>query len=216
MPVVWISAIILMLLGLPAGWAMANISYRLPERPEPPSKNRLTWLCAASVLIAGLACVWSAYYGHGWMVAGFTTLLAWQLLLLALVDAENFWLPDVLTIPLAITGLIANSVLPFPFGQGWMVSLLSAILAFSVLWLLALLYKLVRKRKGMGAGDPILLGAGCAWVGITEILSVMLWASLSALVVVVILRLARRDIDLSTRLPFGTFLSLGIIISWLF
>src|SRR5690606_16192371 len=65
--------------------------------------------------------VWAALWGHeaGWLFVGATAALGWQLLLIALIDAENFWLPDELTPPLIATGLIAAALLVrgWPLGQ---------------------------------------------------------------------------------------------------
>ncbi|MZE44191.1 prepilin peptidase, partial [Streptomyces sp. SID5477] len=49
------------------------------------------------------------------------------MLLIAIVDGENFWLPDVLTWPLAATGLIAAAL------SGWnqaIAHLIGAIVGF--------------------------------------------------------------------------------------
>lgn len=211
-----VTGLVLIVWALVTGWAMARISFRLPQNEEPAKARRYWLLPLACAAIAGLAAWWSDYHQYGVLAAVFTAVLGWQLLLIALVDAENYWLPDVLTLPLALTGLAANIWLEPPLGQGWMVSLVSALLAFAGLWTMALLYKLVRKKKGMGAGDPILLAAGCAWVGISDVLNVLLWASVSALLLILYLRLRKKDVGFGTRIPFGTFMALGFWLCWLF
>ncbi len=212
---VLLTGLVLIVLSLVAGWIIARISFRLPQNPEPVKARRYWVLPLACAAIAAIATAWSHYHQYGVLAAVFTTVLGWQLLLVGIVDAENFWLPDVLTIPLALTGLAANVFLEPPLGQGWMVSVLSALFAFCGLWLLAFIYKLVRKKKGMGAGDPILLAAGCAWVGFAKVLNVLLWSSASALVLIIVLRLMKKDVGFGTRIPFGTFLALGVWMSWL-
>jgi len=210
------TGLVLIACGLLAGWCAARISFRLPDNTEPAKARRYWILPLAYGAISAASVLWSSYHQYGVTAAVLTALLGWQLALLAIVDAENFWLPDILTIPLAVTGVLASVLLVPPLGQGWVMSLVSAALGFAGLWLLALLYQLLRKRKGMGAGDPILLGAGCAWVGIADVLTVLLWSSLSALCVIGYLRLRQHNIDFATRIPFGTFLALGIWMSWLF
>ena len=54
--------------------------------------------------------VWAGFSGSSWLMVAATAVLGWQLLLIAIIDAENFWLPDVLTWPLAATGLIAAAL----------------------------------------------------------------------------------------------------------
>lgn len=211
-----LTALGLILCALLVGWVMARISFRLPQNEEPAKARRYWLMPLACAVIAAAAAGWSHYNQYGVLAAVFTAILGWQLLLIAIVDAENFWLPDVLTLPLALTGLAANIWLDPPLGQGWMVSVISALMAFAGLWAMALLYKLVRKKKGMGAGDPILLAAGCAWVGISDVLSVLLWASITALAFIFYLRLRKAEVGFASRIPFGTFLALGFWMCWLF
>ncbi|NAV64527.1 prepilin peptidase, partial [Salmonella sp. zj-f54] len=76
-----------------------------------------------------------------------TAVLGWQLLLIAIVDGENFWLPDILTLPLIATGLVVA------MGAGWDVALthlIGAAAGFGGLWLVGWLYQAVRKRQGLG------------------------------------------------------------------
>ncbi len=145
--------------------------------------------------------------------AALTALLGWQLLLLAVVDAEHFWLPDVLTLPLLVTGLAAAAL---PGRTTPIDSLLGAAVGFAGLWMLARLYRLVRAREGLGGGDPFLLAAGGAWVGWIGLPSILLWAAVSGLSVVAARLLVRRPVSGTDRLPFGVFLAIGIALTWLF
>lgn len=163
-----------------------------------------------------LACagigVWAALSQPDLPSAAFTALLGWQLILLAVVDAEHFWLPDVLTLPLLVTGLVAAAVLP----TGSLVhSAVGAVAGFLGLWLLAIAYRRLRHRDGLGGGDPILLAAGGAWVAWIGLPSVLLWASVSALSLVGARLVLRRAVSGQDRLPFGPFLAIGIWLTWL-
>jgi leader peptidase (prepilin peptidase)/N-methyltransferase len=142
-----------------------------------------------------------------------SALLGWQLLLIAVVDAEHFWLPDRLTLPLIGTGLIATALLArgLPWPQ-----ILGAVMGFGLLWLLAWLYRRVRGRDGLGGGDPILFAGAGAWVGWTGLPSVLLWACATGLCVVLWRLLRRRPVRGEDRLPFGTFLALGVWLTWLY
>lgn len=157
--------------------------------------------------------VWAALAGGGWLMMAASALLAWQLILIAVVDAEHFWLPDVLTAPLAVTGLAAAAtlarVVPWP-------QLIGALAGFGMLWGLAWLYRRVRGRDGLGGGDPLLFGAIGAWVGWTGLPSVLLWACAVGMSLVFARLLLRRRVDGADRLPFGTFLAVGAWLTWLF
>ncbi|MEG1451847.1 prepilin peptidase [Brevundimonas sp.] len=211
-----VTGIALTLSGLAAGWLTAFASHRLPPLELGPKPRRYLVMPVACAFIGMASAVWAQGQGlpSPW-TAVFTALLGWQLLLIAVVDAENFWLPDVVTVPLGITGIIAAIVLPYPLGQGWMMALLSALFGFSALWLLAFLYRKLRGRSGLGGGDPILLGMGAAWVGALDLAIVLLVASLSGLAVVIGLKLAGRNLDMHSKMPFGTYLAIGFAVAWL-
>ncbi|MGV8955538.1 MAG: prepilin peptidase [Cypionkella sp.] len=176
--------------------------------------------------------VWAAWQGFGsgfeqgighdlfsgeliqaWFLAGTTALLGWQLLLIGLVDAENFWLPDVLTWPLIGTGLAATAALArgLPLNQ-----IVGVVLGFAVLWGLAWIYKRVRGRDGLGGGDPFLFAGAGAWVGWIGLPSVLLWACAAGFSVVLVHLMFRRHVSGADRLPFGTFLVVGVWLTWLY
>ncbi|NBW10282.1 MAG: prepilin peptidase [Caulobacteraceae bacterium] len=170
-------------------------------------------------LAAGGVGVWAAVHGAtlpggaSWLLIGATALLGWQLLLIAVVDAENFWLPDILTLPLIGTGLVASGLLArgLPVAQ-----IFGAVMGFALLWLLAWLYRRVRKRDGLGGGDPVLFAGAGAWVGWTGLPSVLLWACVVALCLVLGRLLMRRPVSGADRLPFGTLLAIGAWLTWLY
>ena len=159
--------------------------------------------------------VWAALWGHdsGWLMVGATAALGWQLLLIGLIDAENFWLPDELTLPLIATGLIASALLAW----GWPIpEIVGAVVGFGILWLLAEVYRRVRGREGLGGGDPILFAGAGAWVGWGGLPTVLLWACAAGFSIVLTLLLTRRKVAMTDRLPFGTFLAIGIWLTWLY
>tara|TARA_R110002167_G_scaffold18451_15_gene69074 strand:- start:4783 stop:5541 length:759 start_codon:yes stop_codon:yes gene_type:complete len=143
--------------------------------------------------------------------AAVTALLGWQLLLIAVVDGENFWLPDQLTLPLLASGLAANLWLA---PTNWMGPVIGAVAGFLVLWTLAAVYRRVRGREGLGGGDPILLAAGGAWVGWIGLPSVLIWASVGGLSVVAARMLTGRPISGTDQMPFGVYLAIGIALTW--
>ena len=156
--------------------------------------------------------VWAALAGAGdllWIIA--TAALGWQLLLIALIDAENFWLPDELTLPLIASGLIASAVLV----SGWPVDqMIGAVAGFGGLWLIALAYRRLRGRDGMGSGDPILFAGVGAWVGWQGLPTTLLWGCAAGFSVVVTLLITRRKVAATDRLPFGTLLAIGLWLTW--
>lgn len=157
--------------------------------------------------------VWAGLSQPDIVSAAFTALLGWQLVLIAVVDAEHFWLPDVLTLPLLATGLTAAALLPT---GSLLHSAIGVAVGFLGLWLLAFAYRRLRQRDGLGGGDPILLAAGGAWVGWIGMPSILLWATASALSLVATRMVIGRKVSGQDRLPFGPFLAIGIWLTWLF
>ncbi|MCS6627083.1 prepilin peptidase [Roseibacterium beibuensis] len=141
-----------------------------------------------------------------------TALLGWQLLLIAVVDGEHFWLPDQLTLPLLGTGLLAAAALD---RLSVVDSIAGAAVGFGGLWLVARAYRAIRGRDGLGGGDPFLLAAGGAWTGWIGLPSVLLWAALAGLSVVAARLLTGGRVSGADRLPFGVFLALGVWLTWL-
>src|SRR5215469_16155200 len=64
-----------------------------------------------AIELAALAVpIWSATVASGWLIAA-SSLLGWGLLALALIDIRSFMLPDFLTLPLVVLGLLVAAVL---------------------------------------------------------------------------------------------------------
>lgn len=156
--------------------------------------------------------VWASLSQTSLAAAILTALLGWQLLLIAVVDGEHFWLPDQLTLPLLATGGLAAALV----GQtGLLDSVIGAGVGFAGLWLIGRTYRSLRGRDGIGGGDPYLLAAGGAWVGWLGLPSVLVWAATAGLSLVLARVLLRHPVSGGDRLPFGVFLALGVWMTWL-
>jgi leader peptidase (prepilin peptidase)/N-methyltransferase len=99
---------------------------------------------------------------HPLPLAFATVLLGWWLLLLAALDREHQWLPDLLTLPLIPIGLFMAWL---GLGPPLEERLFGAAIGLASLVLIAFLYRRLRGRDGMGGGDPKLFCAIGAWVG---------------------------------------------------
>ena len=78
-----------------------------------------------------------------------------------------------------------------------------------------MLYRKVRGRDGLGAGDAKLLAAAGAWVGASGLPQVILFAAVAGLVAAACLRLAGVRLGAASALPFGPFLALATWLVWL-
>lgn len=196
-----------------AGLVAGLVVGRVRLAPAAPGSTR-GGLARLSLLAAGGAILglWSTLGQTSVAAAILTALFAWQLLLIAVVDAEHFWLPDRLTFPLAATGLIAAAALD---ERRLVDSIIGAAVGFAALWLLARAYRRLRGREGLGGGDPFLFGAIGAWVGWAGLPSALLWAGLAGLSVVAGRAAAGRPLSGADRLPFGVFLAIGGWLTWM-
>lgn len=157
--------------------------------------------------LAGAAALWFApgVEGLGWAV------LTWFLITLAILDHRHFWLPDALTLPLAFLGFtLAMWVTPVTIAD----RVIGAGLAYGGLMLIALSYRKLRDRVGMGGGDPKLLGALGAWFGWQTLPLVLLFASLAALAAAAVNAARGADISPSTQMPFGTYMAIAALPAW--
>ena len=152
----------------------------------------------------------SAFVLGDWQAVA-AALLGWWLLLLALLDLEHYWLPDRLTYPLIGLGLASAFYFGSPSPAD---SAIGAIAGFALLALVALTYKKLRGRDGLGGGDWKLFAAAGAWVGWRDLPLVLLIASLAALAAALILHVRKADF-LQQRLPFGAFLAPAIWLLYL-
>jgi len=151
---------------------------------------------AALALNDGVAMLWIAFLG-------------WQLLLLGMLDLRHFWLPNRLTALLAVSGLAHGLWLHGIDPELFFEVLAGGALGFSGLWLVALSYRRLRGREGLGAGDAKLLGAIGLWLGPVGVVSTLLGGTLIALVAAVALLVAGRKIGAQTALPLGSALALA-------
>jgi len=139
-------------------------------------------------------------------VHGAALALFWLLLLgPAVLDAQHHWLPDPLTLVLAIVGLAAGGVAT---GALLLDRLIGGAAGFLSLWIIARSYRRSRGREGLGAGDPKLLGAIGLWTGGLALPAIVLIAAIGGLAVAVVQGRGRLD-----RMPFGSLLA-GAAMLW--
>jgi leader peptidase (prepilin peptidase) / N-methyltransferase len=131
------------------------------------------------------------------------------LLVLSLIDLEHQILPDVITRPGIVLGLLASFLPGWPIGpRSAAAAALAGYVAFLVV---AKTYEKTRGQEGLGQGDwkmAALLGAFLGW---QKMLLTVFLAALSGTVVGLGL-IAFRGRDFQFKLPFGTFLGAAGIV----
>lgn len=154
-------------------------------------------LAAIGIALAALA-------GDAALMPG-TCLLGWGLLLLGAIDRRIGLLPDMLTLPLALAGLLAALFEP---GVALPDRAIGAAVGYLLFAGLAFAYRRLRGRDGLGLGDAKLLAAGGAWLGWQALPWVVLAGAGAALAAVLVS--ARGQVARDTAIAFGPWLALGI------
>jgi leader peptidase (prepilin peptidase)/N-methyltransferase len=157
--------------------------------------------------------VWACLIDQQSFVLWTTCLLGWLLLALAWIDAEHMRLPDKLTLPLLVLGVIVQAVAaPDRLPE----CLIGAAVGYAGFRLIAYTYRALRKRDGLGMGDAKLVGAAGAWVGLNALPDLVFLAVLLALLAICLQRVSCRAITAHAAIPFGPFLAASTWLTYLY
>jgi leader peptidase (prepilin peptidase)/N-methyltransferase len=129
------------------------------------------------------------------------------LIVVSFIDLDHQIIPDVISLPGIVVGLIASAL-----GQGppLLDSALGALVGGGILYAVAVGYHAFTGREGMGGGDIKLLAMIGAFLGWRGVLLSLIIGSFTGAVVGISLILARRQ-DSRVPIPFGPFLALGAV-----
>lgn len=127
------------------------------------------------------------------------------LLALALIDGEHYLLPDRITKPGMLAGLVSSFFVSWTSPEGAVLGMLGGAAA---LYSLIGIWWLVRKQQGMGLGDPKMLAMIGAFLGPGKtVLTLFLACLLGTLLGLTLVALRRAE--LQSKLPFGVYLAIG-------
>jgi leader peptidase (prepilin peptidase) / N-methyltransferase len=135
------------------------------------------------------------------------------LLILFFIDLETFFLPDCLTIPLMLVGILKSLLYPFPIDP--ISAIVGGLVGFFALFILNAIYKFWRGVDGFGFGDFKLLAGLGVWFGAAFIIPIIVLGALIALSMVGLLCLVGRKLNLQMMIPFGPALITATIIFYL-
>ncbi len=126
-------------------------------------------------------------------------------LIIFFIDLYHYIIPDKLTLPLILIGLLF-SLLPNT-DVSWMSASIGALSGFLLFLLTAVIFQKTLRKDSLGGGDIKLIAAIGAFLGIWGILFTVLFSSLIALTVLLILKHDRKE-----PFPFGPFLIIGALV----
>jgi len=137
--------------------------------------------------------------------AFFAVLLTWALLCLTVIDMDKQLLPDDITLPFLWLGLACSLLHIFTDPVS---ALLGAMLGYSILWTIFILFKFLTGKEGMGYGDFKLLAMLGAWTGWQMLPLMLLMASILGSIVGIGLMVLRKH-EQGKPIPFGPYLALS-------
>lgn len=182
---------------------------------------------------------WAAVAWNGWNAAFPVAHIVglcyffWVLVALAVLDAEFLWLPDAITLPGIVVGFLwwllqaelagwRLHTLQQPWGDAGAIMrrALAIVIAAGIIFAIRGIYWLIRRREGIGLGDAKLMALLGAWLGLSgALLAFGIGVVLGAVAGLALLFFpsarAGDETWAATKLPLGTFLCIGGIISTL-
>jgi leader peptidase (prepilin peptidase)/N-methyltransferase len=163
-------------------------------------------------LAALVLAIWAAAVSEGAPIWA-SCLLGWTLLTLSWIDVRTMILPDVLSLPLLVAGL---GVTEFAEPQALADHFAAAAFGYLGLVAVALCYRRLRGRDGLGLGDAKLLGAIGAWLGLSLLPLTLFVAACIGLATAAGATMTGRRVTAATAIPFGPFLALAAWLLWLY
>ncbi len=131
------------------------------------------------------------------------------LIVITVIDLYHQIIPDVISLPGIIVGLIASIIIP---QMTLFNSLTGVLLGGGSLFLVATIYQWLFKREGMGGGDVKLLAMIGAFLGWKAVILTILLGSLVGSITGIIIMIMKGK-DFKYAIPFGPFLSFGAVIA---
>lgn len=158
------------------------------------------------------------FFGLGWHLLPLFAFVS-AMIVITFIDLEFQIIPDVITLPGIVIGIIfASFLLPDPFLKinptdtlvGFTNSLIGLLLGGGLFYIIAIV-----SRGGMGGGDIKMMAMVGAFMGWKAVLMVTFIGSLLGSIVGIFLMLLKGK-DRKTKVPFGPFLAIGSIITLFF
>lgn len=186
------------------------ISYILLKGQCRNCKQKISLTYPAIELVTGLLMAVVFYrFGFSWECLIFAIVVP-ALVIVTAIDIKHQVIPDAITLPGIIFGLIAGSYM-----NGIWVSFLGLLLGGGLFWLLAEGYYRLRGAMGMGGGDIKYIAATGALMGWAQVLFIIFVGALAGGIFGGI-GMGIKKLDFLSNIPFGPFLALATLISIFF
>ena len=140
------------------------------------------------------------------IIASFILILF--LITLSWTDYKTYRLPNKLTFPLMLFGLLNGYIT-----NKAIESFIGLILGYLIFFSLEHFYKVIKNKDAIGRGDAKLLAVGGAWCGWIGLPYIILIASSTGLIAVLLFK--KYLLKSNGLSQFGPFLALGIALVWI-
>jgi leader peptidase (prepilin peptidase)/N-methyltransferase len=139
-------------------------------------------------------------------------IFTWFLIAISVIDFDHHLIFDSTSISLLWIGLILScfNVFTNPID-----AIFGAVFGYSFFWTVAYLFKIIRKKEGMGHGDFKLFAASGAWFGWQMLPMTALLSCCLALLISSPLLFLRKQSQ-QTPIPFGPFITAAMFVTILF
>jgi leader peptidase (prepilin peptidase) / N-methyltransferase len=190
-------------------------------------------------LLTGLLFVLVAWQYQGITFASITYLtVVGSLIALSFIDLDHYILPDVITYPLMILGLVISIILAYVPNTGFLINHLMSgpfsvnfgrlyplynagfglLVGGGILLVIGSIAKWILKKEAMGGGDVKLLAAIGTFLGYKLILLTLILASFVGSIIgaIVLIQAKKKDKEATSfghYIPFGPYLAIGAVIA---
>ena len=196
--------VILIPVWLEHRWSGAAREDGTPSADTPVDKH------LATLILVSLVCLF-AMSAWRWGASARTVtamVLVSVLVTLAWIDHRHGILPDILTLSGTGLGVLVNV---WGVWVPWSAAIAGAIAGYVSLWLFYQLYRRATRKEAMGYGDFKLFAMLGAWMGWASLASILLTASLLA-ILVGCWAIGRGKLSFHSSLAFGPYLVFGGIL----
>lgn len=146
-----------------------------------------------------------------WVATPFMIYMVCGLVISTFVDLEHWIIPDKVTLPGIVIGLISGFVIP---ERDVLDQIFGLFLGGGSLLLIGYIYLKWKDLEGIGGGDIKFLAMGGAFLGMQKILLTLVLSSLIGTVIgLIAMQLSGKGSK--TAIPFGPALSVGLYISYI-
>ncbi|MDD4004349.1 MAG: prepilin peptidase [Elusimicrobiaceae bacterium] len=179
-------------------------------------RQAISWRYPAIELLTGVltVCFVSKNIPLWWWTAG-VLIAVYMLLVLSIIDLDLLIIPDELSLGMIGVGLAFAAVNPNFSGGFWhriMESAIGGAAGFGLFMFIAVAGEWIFKKEAMGGGDIKLMAGAGTLIGAQGVVSSLMLGSAAGSVYGIAL-LLRKKAARGDPIPFGPFLSIGILIN---